>query len=60
MATYVTLYNFAEQGLRNIKYTVKRAEVAKKAGSEIEVKLKEILWTQGQYESMDRAFADRQ
>ena len=26
MATYVTLYNFTEQGLRNIKDTVKRAE----------------------------------
>jgi uncharacterized protein with GYD domain len=50
MATYVTLYNFTEQGLRNIKDTVKRAEAAKKAGSEVRIKLKEILWTQGQYD----------
>ena len=26
MAAYVTLYNFTEQGLRNIKDTLKRAE----------------------------------
>jgi uncharacterized protein with GYD domain len=50
MATYVTLYNFTEQGLRNIKDTVKRAEAAKKAGSEIGINLKEIVWTQGQYD----------
>jgi len=50
MATYVTLYNFTEQGLRNIRDTVKRAEAAKKAGSEIGINLKEIVWTQGQYD----------
>jgi uncharacterized protein with GYD domain len=50
MATYVTLYNFTEQGLRNIKDTVKRVEAAKKAGSEIGIKLKEIVWTQGQFD----------
>ena len=31
MATYVTLYNFTDQGLKNIKDTVKRTEAAKKA-----------------------------
>jgi len=50
MARYVTLYNFTEQGLRNIKDTVKRAEAAKKAGSEAGIKIKEIVWTQGQYD----------
>jgi len=50
MARYVTLYNFTEQGLRNIKDTVKRAEAAKKAGSEVGIKIKEIVWTQGQYD----------
>jgi len=29
LATYVTLYNFTDQGLRNIKDTVKRTEAAK-------------------------------
>jgi uncharacterized protein with GYD domain len=50
MATYVTLYNFTEQGLRNIKETVKRVEAAKKAGSQIGVTVKEVVWTQGQYD----------
>ena len=50
MATYVTLFNFTDQGLRNVKDTVKRMEAAKQAGSEIGVKLKEFVWTQGQYD----------
>ena len=33
MATYVTLYNFTDQGLKNIKETVKRTEAAKKAAA---------------------------
>jgi uncharacterized protein with GYD domain len=50
MPTYVTLYNFTEQGLRNIKDTVKRAEAAKKTSSEMGVTIKEIVWTQGWYD----------
>jgi uncharacterized protein with GYD domain len=50
MTTYVTLYNFTEQGLRNIKDTVKRVEAAEQAASEIGIKVKETLWTQGQYD----------
>jgi uncharacterized protein with GYD domain len=50
MATYVTLYNFTDQGIRNIKDTVKRTEAAKKAASQLGVTIKEVLWTQGQYD----------
>jgi uncharacterized protein with GYD domain len=50
MATYVTLYNFTEQGLRNIKDTVKRVEAAKKAASQTGATIKEVLWLQGQYD----------
>jgi uncharacterized protein with GYD domain len=50
MATYVTLYNFTEQGLRNIKDTVKRVDAAKKAASEAGITLKDVVWTQGQYD----------
>ena len=35
MPTYVTLSNFTEQGMKNIKDTAKRAEAFKKAGVEI-------------------------
>ena len=50
MATYVTLYNFTDQGLKNIKDTVKRTEAAKKAGEAIGMRVKEVVWTQGQYD----------
>jgi len=48
MATYVTLYNFTEQGIRGIKETVKRAEAVKQAAKNFGVTIKDILWTQGQ------------
>ncbi len=50
MPTYVTLYTFTEQGLRTIKDTVKRAKTAKKAAADLGINLKEIVWTQGQYD----------
>jgi len=50
MATYVTLYNFTEQGIRTIKDSVKRVEAAKKAASQIGMTVKEVLWLQGQYD----------
>jgi len=50
MATYVTLYNFTDQGLKNIKDTVKRTEAAKKAAEAMGIQVKEIVWTQGQYD----------
>src|SRR5512141_1538069 len=50
MATYVTLYNFTDQGLKSIKDTVKRTEAAKKAAAAIGIQVKEIVWTQGQYD----------
>ena len=52
MATYVTLFNFTEQGSRNIKDTVKRLEAAKKAASQSGATIKEALWLQGQYDIM--------
>ena len=50
MATYVTLYTFTDQGLKNIKDTVKRAEAAKKAAAAAGIQVKETLWLQGQYD----------
>jgi uncharacterized protein with GYD domain len=50
MATYVTLMNFTAQGLSAIKDTAKRAESAKKAAREAGATIKEVLWTQGQYD----------
>jgi uncharacterized protein with GYD domain len=50
MATYVTLYNFTDQALRNIKDSLKRAEAAKQAAAQAGLTVKEILWLQGQYD----------
>lgn len=50
MALYVVLFNFTDQGLKNIKDTVKRVEAGTKALSQIGAKLKEFVWTQGQYD----------
>jgi len=50
MATFVTLYNFTEQGLKTIKDTVKRTEAAKKAAAAQGMNVKEVLWVQGQYD----------
>jgi uncharacterized protein with GYD domain len=50
MATYVTLYNFTEQGLKNIKDSVKRTEAAKKAAAASGMTVKEVLWVQGPYD----------
>jgi uncharacterized protein with GYD domain len=50
MPTFVSLCNFTEQGARTIKDTVKRAEAAKQAAAQAGVTIKEVLWTQGQYD----------
>ncbi len=50
MATYVTLFNFTDQGLKGIKDTVKRVEAAKNAASQAGITLKDVLWLQGQYD----------
>jgi uncharacterized protein with GYD domain len=55
MATYVTLYTFTDQGLKNIKDTVKRVEAAKKAAAAAGITIKEIVWTQGQYDLVARS-----
>jgi len=50
MATYVVLSTFTDQGLRGIKQTTKRAEAARAAAKELGVNMREIFWTQGQYD----------
>ena len=52
MPTYVTLSNFTDQGMKNIRETTKRAEAFRKAAKEAGITVKEILWTQGQYDAI--------
>ena len=50
MATYVTLINFTEQGVKNIKDTANRASHYKDLAAKLGCTIKEIYWTQGQYD----------
>jgi uncharacterized protein with GYD domain len=50
MATYVVLGKFTDQGLRAVKQTTKRAEAARAAAKELGVTMREVYWTQGQYD----------
>ncbi len=50
MATYVALCNFTDQGIRNVKETVKRADAVKEAGQKAGVTMKDIKWTLGSYD----------
>ena len=50
MATYVTLINFTDQGIRNIKDTANRAGHYKELAEKLGCKIRENLWTQGQYD----------
>jgi uncharacterized protein with GYD domain len=50
MATFVILYKFTEQGVRNIKDSPKRTEAAKKAAARAGITIRETLWLQGEYD----------
>ena len=50
MPTYVTLANFTEQGARDIKNAPKRAEAFRAAAGQMGCTVKEIIYTQGQYD----------
>jgi uncharacterized protein with GYD domain len=50
MATYVTLFNFTDKGVREIKDTLKRTEAAKAAAKQFGATIKEVLWLQGKYD----------
>lgn len=50
MATYIVLARFSDQGIRNVKDTTKRADVAKQLAMKMGVTMKEIYWTIGQYD----------
>ncbi len=50
MATYITLMKFTDQGIRNVKDTVKRAEAFKESARTFGVTVKDMYWTLGQYD----------
>src|SRR5262249_14129786 len=50
MATYIVLAHFTEQGIRNVKDTLKRSEAFKEAAGKFGFKVKDLCWTLGQYD----------
>ena len=52
MARYVTLIQFAHQGIRNIKETVKRGEAAAAEAEKMGMKIIEEFWTMGAYDAV--------
>jgi uncharacterized protein with GYD domain len=58
MATYIMLANFTDQGIRNVKDSVKRAETFRELAKGAGVTVKDLYWTLGQYDIV--AIADAQ
>ena len=50
MATFVTLVNLTEQGIKNIKTTPERGEKFKEAAKKAGVTVREMVWTVGKYD----------
>jgi uncharacterized protein with GYD domain len=58
MLTYIVLGSFTDQGIRTVKDTTKRADAAKEMAARFGVKMREIYWTQGQYDMVITCEAD--
>jgi uncharacterized protein with GYD domain len=50
MITTIGLVSFTDKGIHSIKDTTKRATAAKKVAKELGVNMREIFWTQGEYD----------
>lgn len=52
MPTYILLSNFTDQGIQNVKDTVKRVNAFKEAAKAKGATVKEVHWTLGQYDTI--------
>jgi len=52
MPTFITLINWTDQGIRNVKQTIERAEAVKGLAQKVGATVKEIYWTQGPYDAV--------
>jgi uncharacterized protein with GYD domain len=50
MASYICLIEFTDQGIRNIKATVKRGDAAIAAAEKMGMKIVDEYWTMGAYD----------
>jgi len=60
MLTYIVLGSFTDQGLKAIKDSTKRADAAKEMAARSGVNMREIYWTQGQYDLVTICEADNE
>jgi uncharacterized protein with GYD domain len=52
MAGYVLLFQYTDQGIRNVVETIKRAAAAKEMAGKFGIRIVEFLWTMGQYDGV--------
>lgn len=50
MVTYIALASFTDQGIRNVKDSVKRADAVQEAAKKFGAKMTQIYWTLGNYD----------
>lgn len=50
MAKYIALASFTEQGIRNVKDTVTRADAVREAARKYGCEMSQIYWTLGSYD----------
>ena len=50
MATFVVLAGFTEQGIKNVKETISRAEAFKEMAKKSGVSFKDLYWTLGSHD----------
>jgi uncharacterized protein with GYD domain len=57
MATYIMLFNYTEQGIKNFKESPKRQEAAREMARKFGIEVKEIYLTMGIYDFVSIAEA---
>ena len=50
MPTYIVVGNFTDEGVRNVKETVKRLESVRGVAKKLGITVKDAYWTLGQYD----------
>jgi uncharacterized protein with GYD domain len=50
MPHYIALVSFTDQGIRDVKNSIKRADRFKRLAAKHKVKVREIHWTMGRYD----------
>jgi uncharacterized protein with GYD domain len=52
MAGYVLLFQYTDQGFRNVVDTIKRVAAAREMAGKFGIRIIEFLWTMGQYDGV--------